>query len=159
VVGPDPPADRSVHAAVASVATDVPTVRRSAEQRVEDGRTATRSASGERERLARRVAGAVVIGLLPPAETRFALRGDYPVTALTRHRYHRLASLLGVDLRGSLAEDPAETNVTRATRLLTAGLADRLSASFHRSSGSPETIESEIAVGRVRITVRTWGAS
>jgi hypothetical protein len=174
VVGPDPPADRSVHAAVVRAPTGFSEARsterttsdtRISGQATDDTRSPDQAAGGERERLARRVAGAVVIGLLPPGETRFALHGDYPVTALTRHRYHRLANLLGVDLDGSVAEDPAETNVTRATRLLTACLADHLSESFRRSEAVGESepssvgIDSEIAVGHVRITVRTWGAS
>ncbi|MFC5367043.1 DUF7284 family protein [Salinirubrum litoreum] len=169
VVGPDPPADRSVHAAVVRAPTGfagghdsawtTADGARPAEQATDETRAPDPAAGEERERLARRVAGAVVTGLLPPSETRFALHGDYPVSALTRHRYLRLAHLFGVDLDGSIAEDPAETNVTRATRLLTAGLADSLSQSFRQSASSPGVDGPEITVGRVRITVRTWGAS
>lgn len=169
VAGPEPPADRSVHAAVVRAPTGFPGVRhatettagdtRSIEQATDDLHSAEPAAGEERERLARRVAEVIVTGLLPPAETRFALHGDYPVTALTRHRYHRLANLLGVDLDGSITEDPAETNVTRATRLLTGGLADHPSKSFRQSEPSPGETDTAVAVGHVRITVRTWGAS
>jgi hypothetical protein len=179
VAGPEPPAARSVHAAVVRVPTGFSGARHSAETAAEAARPPTSPAGEERERLARRVAERVVTGLLPPNETRFALHGDYPVTALTRHRYHRLANLLGVDLDGSIAEEPAETNVTRATRLLTAGLARHLSESVAGSTssrqsesvaGSTSSRQSEsvvgddsspagVAVGHVRITVRTWGAS
>ena len=155
VVGPDPPADRSVHASVVRVPTEFASVDREGERG-----TAPNAADGTpHERPAHEAATAVVTGLLPPAETRFALDGDYPVTALTRHRYHRLATLLGVDLDGSVTEEPADSNVTRATELLTEGLADRLSASFRHSAASTDERASELAVGRVRITVRTWGAS
>jgi hypothetical protein len=157
VVGPDPPSDRSVHAAVVGAPSGFQVERRPA-QTGTDGERVSATATAERERLAHRLAEAVVTGLLPPGETRFALHGDYPVTALTRHRYHRLADLLGVGLDGSIAESPAKTNVTRATELLTAGLADRLSASFEASTGEATT-GPEVTVGRVRITVRTWGAS
>jgi hypothetical protein len=155
VVGPDPPADHSVHASVVRV----PTGFGSVDRRVEETTTRDAADGTVHERLAHRVATAIVTGLLPPAETRFALDGDYPVTALTRHRYHRLARLLGVDLDGSVTEEPTDSNVTRATQLLTEGLAARLSGSFHRSAASTDERPSELAVGRVRITVRTWGAS
>jgi hypothetical protein len=159
VVGPDPPADRSVHASVVRVPTGFTGADRSVAATTGDTRPSGPTAGEVRERLARRVAAVVVTGLLPPDETRFALAGDYPVTALTRHRYYRLAGLLGVDLHGSIAADPAASNVTWATQLLTEGLADRLTETVRRSTAGAERPESELAVGRVRITVRTWGAS
>lgn len=159
VVGPDPPADQSVHASVVRVATAFEGVGHSATATTGDAPSGEPAVGEKRERLAHSVATAVVTGLLPPAETRFALAGDYPVTALTRHRYHRLAGLLGIDLHGSIAADPAASNVTRATQLLTEGLSDRVAETLRRSGASTDEIESDLAVGRVRITVRTWGAS
>jgi hypothetical protein len=159
VVGPDPPADRSVHASVVRVPTGFGSVERPAAPREKTTTPPKSAAETPRERLADRVAAVVVTGLLPPEETAFALGGDYPVTALTRHRYHRLATLLGVDVDGSVPADPADANVTRATRLLTEGLAERLSTAFRDSGETTAESESVLAVGRVRITVRTWGAS
>jgi hypothetical protein len=161
VVGPDPPADRSVHASVVRVPTGFGSVERRAGQRTQRGAAPDTADDTPRERLAHRIAAVVVTGLLPPEETAFALDGDYPVTALTRHRYHRLATLLGVDLDGSVPSEPANANVTRATRLLTDGLAERLSAGLRHSEETALQTESEsgVGVGRVRITVRTWGAS
>ena len=136
-----------------------PTVRvATATTTLDSGFPATRAralAAAERDGyagVARTVADATVRGLFPPGRTARALRGDYPVDALVRYRYRRLATALGTSVRG-----PVERTEPRAANgRLAAALAVTLERDLRRSFDSPRAAARAVAVSEVRLVVRRW---
>jgi len=96
------------------------------------------------------VARSVVDGLFPPAQSRYALRGDYPANVLMRARYERMADLTGTIVAVE-RQSPIEMN-----RELTAALAARLRTDMRSQYDSPEDAARAVQTSRVRVTVRTW---
>ena len=96
------------------------------------------------------VARSVVDGLFPPAQSRYALRGDYPSDVLQAARYERMADLTGV----SVAVE--QQSATEMNRDLTAALAARLRTDMRSRYDSPADAARAVRVSRVRVTVRTW---
>jgi hypothetical protein len=102
--------------------------------------------------VARVVAGAVVRGTFPPDRSRVGLRADYPVDALLRYRYRRVAAAVGTDIEGPLAG--ARTHEANAR--LRRALAARLETDLRRSFDSPAAAARAVQVGEVRLAVRRW---
>lgn len=144
-VGPEPPPAVDVRAAVIAVPSGFPDVR--------DRAVATARTQGYGG-VARVVAAGIVEGLFPPRATRLALRGDPPVDALTAHRYRRIAELSGATVEASVGAARTE----EANRRLTQALAARVEADLRAAFDSPLAAARAVAVGEVRITVRTWSA-
>ena len=96
------------------------------------------------------VARSVVDGLFPPAQSQYALRGDYPSDVLMTARYERMADLTGA----SVAVERQST--TEMNRDLTAALAARLRTDMRSRYDSPEDAARAVRTSRVRVTVRTW---
>jgi len=96
------------------------------------------------------VARSVVDGLFPPAQSRYALRGDYPSDVLMGARYERMADLTGTTVAVE-RQSPTEMN-----RELTAALAARLRTDMRSRYDSPEDAASAVQTSRARVTVRTW---
>ncbi len=141
-VGEAPPRNVDVHAATMRVESTVPASRERARRAaVDDGYAG----------VARAVAAAVVRGRFPPAETRLALRGDYPVDALTVQRYRRTGSVLGVQLQVD-----GGANVSDVNDRLTTALAGRLEADLAERYSSPAAAADDVETATVRVTVRTW---
>ncbi|MFB6083114.1 MAG: hypothetical protein ABEJ94_02590 [Halorientalis sp.] len=146
-VGPAPPPDATVHAETVVVASGFPSARGPA-RRVTSGN----ATNATFDRVGAVVARRVVRGLFPPARTRSALLGDYPVEGLVTYRYERLGRLLGVNVTGRAVAE----NVTGANAELAAALGDRLAADMRTRFRTPRDAAEAVAVGEVRITVRTW---
>jgi len=96
------------------------------------------------------VARSVIDGLFPPAQSRYALRGDYPSDVLMTARYERTADLTGA----SVAVERQST--TEMNRDLTAALAARLRTDMRSQYNSPADAARAVRTSRVRVTVRTW---
>lgn len=140
--GRRPPRDAAVGAITLSVASDCPAARDRALDAAND--------TGYRG-VARAVAASVVACLFPPGRTRLALAGDYPVSALVRHRYARVARLAGTSLPPL---DPG--NVTRANRSLVAALASLFRDDMRERFASPSAAARAVHVDEVRVVVRRW---
>jgi hypothetical protein len=143
-VGPRPPADATVHAATIAVPSGVPSARRAA----------ANASPGGFDAVAAVIARRTVAGLFPPDELRYALRADYPVSALARHRYLRAGRLLDADVR----EPVASGRTRRANDLLTEALADRVERDLRREFDSPRAAARAVDVSRTTVVVRTWRA-
>jgi len=141
--GPSPPPDERVHATTLTVDSGLPEVR---------GQARDAAANGSHENVSRVVAEGVVSGLFPERTARGALTGDYPVNALVRYRYERMAMLLGADVGSPLAQ----RNVTAANERLADALAERLAEDLQGRFDSPRAAARAVSVGEVRIVVRTW---
>lgn len=142
-VGDRPPPRADVRAATVVASSGSPA-------RV-DGRTPDAAARGYGP-LATVVARRAVRTLFPPRAMRFALGGDYPVSALVRHRYARAGRLLGADVTGEVRR----REVRAANRRLTRALAARFERDLRRRYDSPEAAAAAADVGRVRVVVRRW---
>jgi hypothetical protein len=142
-VGPTPPPDATVRAATVTVGSGMPNVSRQAR---------TAAVNGSYENVSRVVAAGVVGGLFPRAPTRQALNDDYPVSALVRNRYERMAILVG----GIVSRPLARGNVTEANRRLAGALTRLLADDMRARFDSPRAAARTVAVSEVRITVRTW---
>jgi sRNA-binding protein len=84
---------------------------------------------------------------------RFALGADYPVSALVRHRYRRVADLTGTDL-GRLGRE----RVSHANARVERALAGRFERDLRSRYDSPAAAARTARVGEVRIVVRRWSA-
>lgn len=140
--GPGPPRDADVRAASVAVDSDAPAVGDAAERAAAEAGYAG---------VARVAAEGVVRGLFPPNETRLALRGHYPVDALTAHRYRRAATLFDAPRPGV-----GRTPVEEMNDGLASALADRFERDMRARYESPEAAAADLDVGSVRVTVRTW---
>lgn len=98
------------------------------------------------------ISRSVVAGLFPPEETVLALRGDYPVAALTANRYHRTAIAVGHEGGAS----NGHTDVAAENRKLAASLADELEKDLGDRYGSAAAAARNVSTGTVTVTVRTW---
>lgn len=140
-VGDQPPATTDVRAATVTVPSGMTNAsepaRRAAEADGYDG-------------VATVIARTVVEGLFPPAQSRYALRGDYPADALMKNRYERMADLTGTTV------DVERQSTTAMNRDLTAALATRLRTDMRSRYDSPEAAARAVQTSRVRVTVRTW---
>ncbi|WP_424019762.1 DUF7284 family protein [Halorientalis pallida] len=146
-VGPTPPPDETVHAETVVVASGLPSARGPARRAAAGNRT-----NATFERVGAVVARRIVRGLFPPDRTRSALLGDYPVEGLVTYRYERLGRLLGASVTHPAVAD----NATKANDRLATALGERLAADMHSRFRSPRDAADAVAVGEVRITVRTW---
>lgn len=144
-VGPSPPPDATVHAATVSVPSGLPTAQDEA------SRAAVESGF---EGVARVFAERVVVGLFPPDDLRFALRGDYPVSRLARYRYHRAGQSYGVGVAG----DDGELRPREANDRLTDAVADAVERDLRQTFERPSAAAESVRVDEVRIVVRTWSA-
>jgi len=140
-VGGRPPAGTDVRAATVTVPSGMETVSEPAHEAAK--------ADGY-DGVATVVARSVVDGLFPPAQSKYALRGDYPADVLMRARYERVAELTGADVAVA-RQSTAEMN-----RDLAATLAARLRTDLRSRYESPEAAASAVRTSRVRVTVRTW---
>jgi hypothetical protein len=141
-VGPRPPADATVHAATLALPSGLPSARTAALDASDRGYGAVATVVAER----------TVAGLFPPEALRYALRADYPVSALARHRYLRAGSLLGADVHG-----PVTTGRTaRANDALAAALAERVESELRGEFDSPRAAARAVDASRVVVVVRTW---
>lgn len=141
-VGEPLPRNVDVHAATMRVGGAVPSSRERARRAASDDGYAG---------VARAVAESIARGRFPPTETRLALRGDYPVDALTAQRYHRMGSVLGVQLQTDGA-----TNVSDVNDRLATALARRLEADLAERYPSPAAAADDVDTATVHVTVRTW---
>ena len=142
-VGDDPPPDTDVNAARVAVGRG---------ESVDESR-AERAATRGYGPLSRLLAGRTVATLLPPEAMRFALGADYPVSALVRHRYRRVADLTGVEL-GPLDRE----RVGRSNARIERALARRFERDLRARYSSPAAAARTARVGEVRIVVRRWSA-
>ncbi|WP_227355314.1 DUF7284 family protein [Haladaptatus salinisoli] len=141
VVGGSPPPKSTVHAAVVSVPSGLPTVR---EEAVDAARR--RGYRG----VARVVAAGAVSGLAPPRATELALDDRNRVATIVAARFRRFLWLYdggstqfgddGVQTRGELV---------RATTL---AIEDELRATYE----TPRAAARSVSAGRVELVVRTW---
>lgn len=145
VAGRTPPPDADVHAAALSVPSGLPGVRANA------------VAAAHQEGFggaARAVARGVVRGLFPPAETRTALRARSARADRAASRYATAARAVGAE---SAVQRPLRTgNAARANRVLADALAVAIEPSLRETFDAPTAAARTAAVGRVRVTVRTW---
>jgi hypothetical protein len=142
VYGAVPPRGVSVRAATIDVPSGVPGAREAARARAGDG-------FGP---VARAIARRMVRGLVPPGRARLALRGDYPVDALMRYRYRRLAALAGADVTRAVERGDAAA----ANRKLVAALTPRIERTLRGRFDDPAAAADAVRTDRVRIVVRTW---
>jgi len=139
-VGPTPPPDATVHAAVVAVPTRFPATR---------DRALERSHAGS-EAVARVVARGVVAGLFPPGRTRAQLRDGGTATERVTRRYRAVAGALGVDVTVSAA------NVTATNAALSAALASRFDRRLRAEFDSPRAAARSVRLRTARVVVRTW---
>lgn len=137
-VGAEPPAAATVHAATLSVPSGVEPV--------------PPTATEDFETLSSVVAERTVEALVPPGTASLALRGDYPVSALTWHRYGRLGHELGVPVERDLRAE----NTTALNRRLADALAPAVESDLRDRFESPAAAAEAVEVHRVRVVVRTW---
>ncbi|MDS0220679.1 hypothetical protein NDI54_04850 [Haloarcula sp. S1AR25-5A] len=140
-VGDRPPATVDVRAATVTVPSGMENVSEPAQEAAR-----TNGYDG----VATVVARSVVDGLFPPAQSRYALRGDYPSDVLMSTRYERMGDLTGTTVAVE-RQSTAEMN-----RELTAALAARLRTDMRSRYDSPADAASTVQASRVRVTVRTW---
>lgn len=141
-VGDAPPRDADVHAATVRVDSGMST----------SGGAVRQAAKRDGYRgVARVLAADVVEGLFPPRRTRLALRGDYPVDALTVQRYRRTATVLD-------ARNPGvgEAGVDGANERLAEEFERLLATDLGTRYDSPGDAAAAVETGTVRIVVRTW---
>lgn len=137
-VGAEPPTTATVHTATLSVpsgAESIPT-----------------AATDDFESLSAAVSERVVETLVPRETAVLALRGDYPVSALTWHRYGRLGDELGVPVERDLRAE----NATALNHRLADALAPDVESELRARFDSPAEAASAVDVHRVRIVVRVW---
>jgi len=145
VAGADPPPGADVHAAAFSVPSGLPDVR---------SRALSAARSDGFEGVARAVARGVVRGLLPPDETRAALGGRSARAGSAAGKHRSAARAVGAE---SAVERALRVgNATRANRALTDAFAAGLEPALRERFDAPTAAARATAVGRVRITVRTW---
>lgn len=117
--------------------------------------------------VARVVANRVVAGALPPKQMRFALHGDYPVSAFAANRYARFALLTSDDVAERTAskqvvseqvvgEHVVAGDVHSANDVIAAALAERIERDLRSHYDDPRTAARSVRIDRVRIVVRTW---
>ncbi len=147
-VGPSPPPSATVDAATVAVPSGFPATR-------SDAQAAARRDGFEG--VARVVANRTVSGLLPAARLRVSLRGDYPVNRLARYRYRRVAVAYGVtvDEQTRRGRDHTKRADARIARAMTPSVERSLRARYD----TPRAAARHVAIGRVRLVVRTWGRS
>lgn len=143
VAGDDPPPGATVHAATVRVPSGLPPTRE---------RATNLTVGGGYDAVARAVASATVRGLFPPERTGIALASDGPTGGLVRYRYRRAGRVLGVDLAGPLAAGDANA----ANERFVDALAARFAADMRTRFESPAAAAEAVAVGEVRVVVRTW---
>lgn len=137
-VGAEPPATATVHAATLSVPSGVEPI--------------PPSAATDFQTLSAAVADRIVETLVPPETASVALRSEYPVSALTRHRYGRLGYELGVPVERDLGTE----NTTALNRRLADALAPAVESNLRERFDSPAAAAEAVEVHRVRIVVRAW---
>lgn len=142
-VGAEPPADADVRAATLTPSSGIYCSGERAERAAEhDGF----------DGVAEVVADCLVDGLLPPEALRRALHGGPVESVMAEQRFHRVGSVLGVDVDGPVARnDPANAN-----ERLAAALADRIAGDLRETYDEPTDAAANLAVDEVQITVRTW---
>lgn len=141
-VGPEPPSDADVHAASVTVDSGFEPAR---DRAIDAART--NGTSG----VARAVARSIVAGLLPPDETRVALRGDAPVDTMTAHRYRRVARLADARIL-----DVGGSSVETMNGELVDALTTRLAMDMRTQFSSPSAAARAVSTDEVRIVIRTW---
>lgn len=141
-IGPTPPADADVNAALVRVPSGFAPPERAS-------RIAERSGFGG---LSRTIASSLVEGLVPPSQARIALAGDPPVSTLMRYRYRRLAQLYGATVSEPLARGDLHT----VNRRLEAHIAARVEADLRSQYDSPTRAARHLGLGTVELSVRTW---
>lgn len=141
-IGEIPPRGVDVHAATLQVESGM----KSIEERAQNAARI----DGYRG-VARVIANAIVEGFFPPRETRFALRGDYPVDALTAQRYRRMALAVG-----SVPPGIGTVSVTESNDRLADALARILEADLRKRYESPKVAARSVETDTVDIIVRTW---
>lgn len=145
LAGEHPPSDADVHAAAFSVPSGLPAVRSSA-------RSAARREGFEG--VARAIARGVVRGLFPPAETGAALGARSARAESAADAYRSAARAVGA--RSTVERALRAGDATRANRRLTDALAAAIEPSLRERFDEPTAAARATAVGRVRVTVRTW---
>ena len=142
-VGPTPPPTATVSAVTTTLGSGFPATRDRA------------LAAAERDGyagVARVAARTTVTGLFPVDLTARALRADYPVDALVRYRYRRVAAHLGTSVVGPLDRGETRAANTRLSR----ALAGHLERDLRRSFDSPDAAARAVTVSEVRLVVRRW---
>lgn len=142
VVGPEPPAFATVHAATVSVPSGVPS----------SGGAAASAAERGFDPLANLLASRIVAGLFPARQLGHALAGDYPANALAENRYRQWADAYGVVLGDTLERGDVDT----ANRRLAEGLSEQVERDLADRYDSPTAATAPLRLGSVRIVVRTW---
>jgi len=141
-LGPSPPQDADVHAAVVGVPSGFAPIRRAA-----------RPVVGWQtyDRVADAVARRVVRGLFPPERLRAALqhRRTAPLTAV---RLRRFAALTDASVGGELASD----DLADARDELAVGLSTTIEPRLREQYASPDRAARATAVDRVEVVVRVW---
>lgn len=157
-VGGTPPPDATVDAAVLTVPSGYPAAH--------DDALAAADRDGFAG-VARVVASRVVAGALPPKQMRFALSGDYPVSALAANRYARFALLTSGDETEHTAGERADServvghhiaagDVHSANDVIAAALTERIERDLRSQYDDPRAAARAVHLDRVRIVVRTW---
>lgn len=141
-VGHAPPPRSDVHAATATVGSDLPSAR-------EDARVAARD--GGYDAVADAIASAVVDGLFPPIETRAAL-ADPAARNWSLARYRAAGRAYGIEV----GESAASGRIGEANRKLRDAMSERIATDLRPEFDSPTAAAEAVDVGTVRITVRTW---
>jgi hypothetical protein len=145
VAGANPPPDADVHAAAFWVPSGLPAVGSSARSAARsDGFTGVAGA----------IARGVVRGLFPPNEAGAALRARSVRAESATGTYRSAADALGA--RATVERALRAGDASRANRLLTEALAAAIEPSLRERFDDPTAAARATAVGRVRITVRTW---
>ena len=143
--GGSPPDDATVGAATMTVPNGLPSAKRSA-------REAARA--GGFDALSRVLARRIVEASFPPDPTRTALRSDGSAAATTGRAYRRTAARLDA----TVVERDGWIDVDATNDRLTAALAPGVESDLRSRYGTATAAARTVAVGRVRITVRTWSA-
>lgn len=142
-VGPDPPSNADVHAASTTVPSGFPVVAPAAASAArEDGYEGVASA----------VAAGLVEALFPVRRTRLTLARNGTAAERTRTRYRRVAGTVGV----TVPEDLRTESVSKTNRRIHAALADRVERDLRAAYDEPTAAARAVAVGEVRLVVRTW---
>ena len=143
-LGPSPPPDADVHAAVVGVPSGLSPVRH-----------AVRPVVGWQtyDRVADAVASRTVRGLFPPERLRVALQ-HRRTAPLTLARFRQFGVLTDAEVGDELAVDDAED----ARRELVAGLSATLEPRLREQYASPDRAARATAVDRVEVVVRVWSA-
>lgn len=140
--GPTPPATADVHAATLSVPSGTSVSSR-----------ALRRADDQRD-VAEAIAWALVADRYPPAQASAAFRAAGVTGEVAAARYRGAADALGV----SLPDDPVTGDRITPDPWLVSQLADRLTPDLRERFDTSRAAAEAVAVGRVRIVVRTWSA-